>query len=203
MVPFRVNDGDFTIPLVIKDGYSFPFFDRGDPVSFEYRKTEHFDKGSIPRRPNVMDAIKTAFGAAYLVELGDLDDQGDGIFEQQSTWASIPATRTESGTICYTAQYTQASRDGQGGNFYPVNFDIAEVTFPITADILFEYFANTKPEPFIKSRLISIFSLVYSIGGPPPPQGRTVAEDSDVTLYKGRIYCRRTPLVQVPTTKPF
>lgn len=202
MTPWRVNDGNWVNPLVVKDGYRFPFSDRGDTGSFEYVQVEHFDKSLLPRRAS-MTAIRTGYGTAYLTEVGDLEDQGDGIFEQQCVFSSVPNTRVEGASLNYTLQLKRATiGDAQEHGFlYPVNFELAELTFTVSAEIQYEYFAFIRPQPLLKPRLALVFEAMYSIGGLPPSAGRVAAEDSEVTLYKGKIYCRRTPFVIITPKK--
>lgn len=202
IVPFRVNDGDWRVAKTIKDEYRFPFFDRGDGRTFEYIRRQSFDR-DFPPNQNVMDAVRTVGGIAYLVERGAWEDQGFGIYEQENVYSSIPAMRVEGASINYTLQLKRATiGDAMEHGFpYSVNFELAELNFTCSADIVYEYFANTKPQPILKPRLELVFEAMYSIGGLPPEQGRVAAEDSDVSLYKGRIYCRRTPYVTITPRK--
>lgn len=201
--PFRVDDGNWKIAKTIKDGFRFPFFDRGDGRTFEYIRRQSFDR-NFPPNQNVMDAVQTIGGIAYLVERGDWEDQGFGIYEQENVYTSIPATRSEGASINYTLQLKRATIGDamDHGFFYNVNFELAELTFTCSAEIVYEYFASTRPQPILKPRLELVFEAMYSIGGLPPTSGRVAAEDSEVTLYKGRIYQRRTPYVTITPRKP-
>lgn len=194
--PWRVDDGNWSNGLLVKTSYRWPFADRGDATSFEYVTTERVDKSQLPRRQS-MDARLTGYGVAYLTEIGDLEDSGDGVWEQQCVYSSVPENRIEGASINYTLQLWRATiGDAQeNGFFYNVNFELAELTFTVSAEIVYEYFANTRPQPLLKPRVALVFERLYSFGSVPPGVSRVVAEDSEVTLYKGKIYCRRTPVV--------
>lgn len=201
--PWRVNDGNWNIGLLVKDGYRWPFADRGDSQSFEYTTTERVDKSQLPRRTS-MSARATGYGVAYLTEIGDLEDTGDGVWEQQCTYSSVPVKRIEGASINYTLQLWRATiGDAQEhGFFYNVNFELAELTFTYSAEIEYEYFAFNRPLALLKPRVALIFERMWYIGSVPPTQSRVVAEDSEVTLYKGKIYCRRTPYITINQIRP-
>lgn len=189
--PFRVDDGNFKIPLLVKDGYRFPFSDKGDAASFEWVAKYSFDKSVTPRYRS-MQALNKAYGTCYLVAIGDLDDRGEGLFEQELVYASLPVSRQEATGLAYTQQIV-GTLSGS-----PV---INEVTYNTSAYVLYEYFIG-RPAPLRRAQFLFLSGNLVSIGGKPPVQGITAAQDSEISLYKGQIYQRRTMYVENQYTIP-
>lgn len=204
IVPWRVNDGNFLQPLLISDNAeTYPFFERGDPTAFEKTFRYSMDRSVFLDKP-LMDPINTIRGTIYLVAKGDREDVGNGLIEQDLNYASVPATRTEPASVAFTRQWWRAATGGtqEHGYVYDVNYEIAEQTFTMSGEIVYEYFRDEIPAPLIHPRAFLLWETLQSIGGTPSRSGRIVAEDSVVSIYKGRIYERATPYVKIQPTAP-
>jgi len=197
--PIRVNDGSHNVEIEIARDYVHPFFDRGDDQSFEVVVTYSIDKDFF-RFKRKMSVIITPFGPAYLVEHGDAKDRGDNLFEYELTYASIPARRTEGASVSFTQQWWKAMTSTADGNkianpskyFYNVDFDIEEQQFTVAGEIEYEYF-TAKPAPLIRPRVYLLFGLLRYVNAPNAGiSGRIVVEDSEVGIYKGGIFFRKT-----------
>lgn len=186
MAPFRVDDGNFNIPLIVKSGYRFPFSERGDTYSFEYVIRQRFDKSVIRRSPS-MTPLTTALGVAYLVSVGDLEDDGDGLFAQELVYACVPSTRTESAGMVYSQQI----RSG---------FTAYNLTFPTSVEVVYDYGIGIL-EKIVAPRYFVGGQLLYRGDRPPALIGKIPVEDSEVTLYKGNIYQRKTCYFQIEQPK--
>lgn len=190
-VPKTVNDGDFTKQALCgTPEYCFPFYDRGDDVSFEWISRWRCDARSYARLP-LMTRYITPKGSAYLVNEGDPRDVGNGLLETKRTWASLPVTRIEGSSISYSFQFYRIS----AGLMDAGTPEIAEFPSTVSCDVKFEYFL-TKPQPLIAPRIGLVFNNLQFLGGYGALQnGRQYpAQDSDVDIYKGRIYVRKTLL---------
>jgi len=197
-VPIIVDDGDFDIPQQNgADEYSLPFFDRGDGVSWEVKRKMRVASASYIR-PKLMRKVKTKFGNAYLVEASDPSEAGNALVEWTETFASLPETRTEGGSIAYSVQFlsTQAVYDFADA---PASPEVSEMPLTLACDFVWEYFLD-RPAPLISPRVAVINGTIFRLGdfGTFIAGNPVVAEDSEVGIYKGGIYYRKTPYVRFP-----
>lgn len=212
-IPSVINDGNWNTIAggEMAGDYQFPFAGRGETnpafkAVLKYRQ----DKSAYLPRPIMSTFLQFTLGRGYLTKLGNPRDVGCGVFEYEDTFSSLPETRYEPGSFPYTRQWWKAIADvdvDPSKYFYTVNYDVEEQTFTVKARVVYEYFLNSEPAPLIKPRVFLLFGILNSIGGTPPetdPSGNTfiVAEDSQVTIYEGRIYERRTIQVQIYTETP-
>lgn len=198
-MPKEINDGDWTALQRSEGGsITFPFSDKGDNVSWQQQLHYKIDRQSYRPRAK-MTQVQGDLGQGYLTKLGDIRDTSCGLVEWEDTISALPVTRIESGTFPYTYQWWRAASEtnvNPSKYFYNVTFDIEEQTFTVDADYVFEYFL-LKPQPLIKPRVFLRFGVLLQIGGTPILGSRLVAEDSQVSIWQGGIYERRTPFVKV------
>ena len=103
--PKYYDDGKFN--LAAQNGatsFSFPFASKGDNQTFIARKKMRVASGAI-QIPALMQAEDFTLGRAFYADRTDASDIGQGLVEYEAIYASLPATRTEYGTITYTQQY--------------------------------------------------------------------------------------------------
>lgn len=199
-MPKQIDDGDWKALQRMEGGsIEFPFSDRGDNVTWKQRLKYRIDRASYRPRQS-MSLIQGDLGTGYLTKLGTISDVGCGLVEWEDTVCALPQNRVEPTTFAYTYQWWKATTDS-GVNpskyFYNVNFDIEEQTFTVLAHANFEYFLNTEPQPLIKPRVFLLFGKLNQIGGTPILGNELVAEDSNIEIYEGRIYERKTINVRV------
>lgn len=195
-VPRQINDGDWRLGNVESVDISYPFAQKGDGVSFEatlkitqdklaYRPLKLGDRITIP-------GVANNSLAGYLVDPGTPRDIGNGLLEYRPVYASIPQKRVEPSSTVWTILL--AIRDGN-----PIT---ATNTFP--ANVVYEY--SLKPfAPHTSAKYIQVQDVFYLIKdsvtgyfGGLPKKGQYVSDDSEVGIYKGLIYYRRTPYVIYP-----
>jgi hypothetical protein len=199
-VPITIDDGNYKkIAQVGCDEWSLPFSDRGDQKSFELVRTYRVGQGYWkPEKAGYK--LKSERGICYLVTETDPRNIGNGILEWQRIFASVPETRQEGGSIVYSAQIlsTQVSYDFETPPSAP---EVTEVPLTMACRVQWEYFLDLPP-PLLKPQVLVVYGSVIKIGG----WGQSVfgreypAEDSEVGIYKGRIYYRRTPFIRWPLT---
>lgn len=204
-VPRIIDDGGYSGNWGVIDPYdnapSFPFSDRADFTTFTIAQRYMIDKVAYrPRNP--MTVASFFQGLAYLTKLGTPRDVGNGIYDVEDTFSSVPIKRTEYGSYSYQQQWYEAIGDTDADPskyFYNVTFDVAEQSFTVKANFVYEYFLNVVPQPLRKPRVFFIFGkLYYDPGGGLPYTGNTIiADDSTVSIYAGKIYERKTPYVLI------
>lgn len=124
-------------------------------------------------------------GSAYLVDEGPTRDIGNGIVEWWRTYATVPITRETGSTIGYSEQVAISAGE------------IIEYSTTKAARIVWEYFANNRPEAFLAPRIVSIGGAIYYVGGIAAWRtrlsgGATLACDQEVGIYLGKIYYRKS-----------
>jgi hypothetical protein len=170
--PWRVDDGNHDILLETGRDLRFPFTERGDGDSFEYIIKYKQDKVAFRKLP-LMTAMDFPLGKAYFVNQGDPTDDGFGQYEFTRTFASLPNTRTEGETVAWTLSIvTIVGPLSTQDNFAAV----------ATADVVYEYFLNVKPDTIRAQR--------FYISGYLPE--RLLIQDSEVSIYKGKIFQRKS-----------
>lgn len=185
MIPKFIDDGSFT--SAVQDGpdrWRYPFFDRGDQASFECLRSFVIREDQYSA-PALMIGFITRLGLAYLVEEGETQDVEGGLVRVQRTLASVPQTRDEPATYVQTIQHARTVDS--------VN-EIVETTATVSATVRYEYGLNPF-RPLIAPKVSLVFGeFVYRGGltGTNKPRDTDPLEDSEVGIYKGRIYYRRT-----------
>jgi len=197
-VPIIVDDGDFDIPQQNgADEFSLPFFAQGDGLSWEVKRKMRVASASYVR-PLLMRKVKTQFGDAYLVDVTDPSDVGNALVEWTETLASLPEPRTEGGSIAYSVQFlsTQAVYNFEDAPAAP---EVSEFGLTMACQFVFEYFIGLPP-PLISPRVSVVNGTIFKVGdfGTFRAGERVIAEDSEVGIYKGGIYYRKTPYIIFP-----
>ncbi len=199
-VPHVINDGNWnTLTPMSGDSIEFPFSDKGDNVTFKATIPYRQDKDAYRPRAT-MSVLRHALGTCYLTKLGTPRDIGNNIYEFEDEFSSVPIKRIEQGSLPYVRQWATENITESGSSL-----QIDEVPFTLSAEFEFEYFRDKQPEPLIRPRVINIVGRPYAIGGfglqfslvGAPGNNRVVAEDSEVKIYEGRIYERRTPYIRL------
>lgn len=191
--PTYYDDGNFATAL--QNGawsYSFPFADKGDGATFTATRLMR-QRATSRTKPVLMTARTFNLGRAFLVSVSDSRDVGQGLSEWEETWASLPKTRREYGSIAYTLQSLLTTFSSEG-NSYLLN----EFTSTRDSAIVYEYSLN-QPLP----RIIAPFVLlqdsqhVYIFGGWGTfnPGQEILAQDTQSEIYMCRIYCRKSVLI--------
>lgn len=173
-VPIRVDDGDYSKVLETAGDISFPFSVRGDGESFEIPVKCNVDKRSF-RREAIGTRRNFPQGYAYLVEHGNCADDGNGCYDYTKTYASVPKRRVEGETVTWNLRLVNTV--GSAG----IESNLSAIA---TADVVYEYFNNSKPDPIIAPRFYYIGNFMEL--------KQVVVQDSEVGLYKGKIYYRKT-----------
>lgn len=195
-IPRQINDGNWNIPAIQGIEYSFPFSDKGDGSTFKAQCLKYADKNSY-RALAPMSTMQFPYGLGYLTKLGETRDIGSGIYEFTDEYSSLPINRTEFGNFAFTSQWFKgATESGVDPNkyFYEVSFDLEEQTFTVPCQYLYEYFLFQQPQPILKQRAYLLFGQMFEIQGG-TFNGLICAEDSQIKIYGGKIYERRTPFV--------
>lgn len=203
-VPTQINDGDWTQRTPQSIEYDFPFSEVGDNQTFKARATYRMDKTAYRPLASMSIANLPNFGIAYLTKLGETKDIGCGLYEFVDEFSSVPVTRIEYGSFTFTSQWweaTTASNVDPDKYFYDVTIDIEEQTFTIPAYYKYEYFLNVAPDPLLKSRIFLLFGKPFFIGSLPAYGRDIIADDSQVKIYAGKIFERKTPFVNLNYNK--
>lgn len=213
-VPAIVDDGTFT--QAIQNGaneYSFPFYSRGDAKSFEVRQKFRVaaDRLKIPAlmqkktftngaglTSRGLQMFAGSLGDAFLVEVSDPADVGNGLVEYVCTWASIPNERLEFTQIVYSMQFlsTTVSYDWQTP---PPEPEVSEIQYPLPAEVVYSY--QIGQPPFLGAPRIEILYgriLNFNNWGVNIAGQRVLAQDAEVQRYKGDIYETRAIYIRWP-----
>lgn len=197
-VPRQINDGNWNLPNIETVDLSYPFSLRGDGISFEATLKVTQDKFTyIPRRIGDQLTIPDVQGGAlrgFIVDQGDPKDIGNGLFEVRTVVASIPQNRIEPSSTTWTINL--GIRDN--------NLVTATNSFP--AEVHYEY-GLSKFTPTTSAKVIQDGRFFYAIKDSAtgyiaglPEKGNYLADDSEVGIYKGKIYFRRSVFVIYPGT---
>lgn len=197
-IPRIVDDGSKAVAYQVGASEKIlPFSDRGDFVSWEFRRKMRVQQDKYKRGVK-MQEFMTEFGSAYLVEEGPATPIGLGLLEYEQTLASKPVTRIEYSTIVYSFAFSseQVSYDWESPPEAPA---LIENPWTVPCEIQYEYFL-TRPDVITAPRLLIIFGSIIKVGGwgTFAPGQRIAAEDSQIEIYKGGIYVRRTPFIRWP-----
>ncbi len=209
-VPWQVSDGDFSVLTQIgTPTWVLPFQDKGDTQSFElhakYRiaasnyaplRNPRILSGGTVEKPTFTEQMQqraTARGIAYLVSESETSDVGGGILELTRIYASIPVIRFEGASIPFSLQflYVSAGLDDAGTP------TIAE--FPLTFSGRYKYeYSLSQPQVLFAPRLAIVNGEIKSVGvyADASPTAEFAAADSEIGIYKGGIFYRKTALVK-------
>jgi hypothetical protein len=213
-VPAYYNDGDYRVAQQVgANEYSFPFYSQGDAKSFEVRQRFRVaaDKFKIPLvmqkktftngaglTSRGLQMFSGSLGDAYLVEVSDPNDIGNGIVEYVCTWASVPNERLEFTQIVYSMQFlsTTVSYDWQTP---PPEPEVSEIQYPLPAEVVYSY--QIGQPPFLGAPRIEILYgriLNFNNWGVNIAGQRVLAQDAEVQRYKGDIYETRAIYIRWP-----
>jgi hypothetical protein len=180
-VPRYFDDGNFSVPM--QNGPSeiiYPFIEVGDDDTSEEIVTFR-QRAQSYRGPNVM-SIRN--GRRLVGDFGT-KNIGNGLIEFRRMWTDIPKKRTEKGSIVYPLQITTTTVTEEA-----TTYEISEVPLAMPCDIEYEYSTSNfsiRRAP----RVTVVAGLLVRIGPSSSTVGpRVLAEDSVVTIYKGKIYQR-------------
>ncbi len=214
-IPAYIDDGDFSVPKQNgANSFSLPFFSRGDGKSFEVRQRwrvasasfkaptlmqkKTFTAGSGFNSTGQLQLLAGSLGVSYLVECSDPDDVGNGLVEYAVTYASLPKTRKEGTSIVYPMQFLSTS-----GNYDfttpPPAPEVAELQYPMAAEVEYTYTIN-RPPPLLAPRVEVLFGRVFNFNswGVFQLGQRVLAQDAEITLYKGTMYQQRAIYIRWP-----
>ncbi len=212
-VPFRVDDGDFTVEaqngeVTITNALS----DKGDFSHIEVRRKMRCAvnayrsslRTSLQRR-----TVTTTDGPVFVYLVGTTPAELFGTLQEwEEIYISIPAQRTEPTTISYTQQFIlETTTSGSDSN--TVTHSIEEFTNKRSGLTYFDYFLKTNPLPQIHApRLEQVGNTIFSFSGWRNflPDEEVVAEDSSVERFSGDVWVRKTPTIRwvplLPVTNP-
>lgn len=199
--PRYVDDGNWRLKTPMSLVPELPFANKGDVQSFVMRATYRQDKEAY-RRPSPMQQQRFDLGTGYLVDAPPARDIGNGLFEFEEVYASLPVNRIEPEAVQYTDQLL-VSTSGS-----PPTYEIEEYSYLRAGYIAYEYSLNAPLPPLIKYR-----AFVRGKGTQLTSQGRypsytlptrpgyRIAEDSTIEQYMGRIFVRITPFAYWPAER--
>jgi len=197
-VPQTVDDGNFALAQQNEcDELNFPFFDKADNYTFEVVRTKRVDVASF-RTPKMMAQIRKYGRTLYLVDITQPVRVGAALLEWQEIYSVVPATRTEYTNLTYAIQLPSfgTSYDWETP---PPEPTITEIPVPLTAKVIYEY--SIEPLPVLIAPRIAIVNgtlLKYGGWGVFVSGQQYLAYDSELRLYKGRIYERRSVYITYP-----
>lgn len=198
-VPNGYDDGNFA--LALQNGcqeYTLPFFDKGDDKSFEISVTRRVAAASFTRPELMSKIIHPKMGIAFLVEMTSPRAVGNGLIEWQETYASIPQTRYEASSIIYPMQFLSLSTS-YDWDTVPAAPQVQELPVPMSCTVKYEYFIK-KPEIQIAPRVAVLYNTVVAFGGWGTliPGKEYLAQDAEISIYKGEIFQRRGVYITWP-----
>lgn len=198
-------------PRIIDDGSSlrdrqhgpteweFPFASEGDASAWVATITMRQDARAFrPLAP--MSRIKTTRGYGYLVEPENTSNIGQGRVEWKRIVANVPKTRTVPGGLATLNIQIVKSEIGP-----PVTYSVEDVAIPTATETTYEY--SLKPFDVIRAPRVIVYAdglqkvtlgdyREFAAGNP------VLVQDSELSLYRGLIYCRTTQRVKYPATFP-
>jgi len=195
----EINDGNWTVATVCGEPkYEYPFADQGDVATYVVTFKMRQDWRNFTALAS-MTVISTALGNGYLVESETTTPIGQGLVEWERVVANVPASRTRpSGTMSYSLQIliTVASVPA-------VPYEIEELPLTIDTYTTWDYSTSTfavvqAPHIFSTCRgliLVNIGSWGVTTAGDP-----VLAMDSENSIYRGLIYCRKKTYITQPFT---
>ncbi len=184
LCPFRCDDGNYAIAKEISRDISFPFSAVGDNDSFEVKIREEVNKEDFKKLPLMSKRTFAGLGIAYFVTQGDPTDVGSGLYQYDRTWAMTPNTRVEYESASFTLKFLTP----QVG--FTIEADFQALT---VAEATYEYFNNVKPDVIYAPRF-------YFTGFIPEI---VTVQDSEISIYKGKIYQRKTLYANIADIKFF
>lgn len=226
--PKYINDGSFS--LSVQNGatkWNYPFFDRGDSVSFEAIIPYLQDQATYNRMAvgTTQTIARPSAGSAlcYLVQESNTEDVGSGLLSFTRTWAMLPATRLEGGSLSWGMSLET------NGFLFGVRPTIQQIVLSVFYQDVrqwpvqwqFEYYTS-RPFPILTPRLTqatidttdtqttTYFVAIYTpqTGSNPPIVTQAsnfvfrlpdypfiAAQDSTVDIYKGNLFVRKTAIL--------
>lgn len=226
--PRYINDGSFNV--AIQNGstkWNYPFFDRGDSVSFEAIIPYLQDQAYYNRLPigTTMTINRPGTGSTlcYLVDESNTEDVGNGLLSFTRTFASIPVTRLEGGSLSWGMEVgtvlflygftgSVASRTMVSVRQWPVQWQfeyylerpypiltprVTQTTVDVTDSENITYYdaVYTQQSGNNPPIILSDNFLLFGLGNLIANGTRIAAQDSTVDIYKGNIFVRKTPFV--------
>ena len=216
-IPRYVNDGNFLVeqqngPTIFR----LPFYDKGDSVSFEATQTFRVQQEFYT--PVVVDTAKTFYQSssrlsdvnfsgstaisAYSVLETEPEAIGNGLVEYRRTYASVPVTRTEYGSIVYPYQILRTITNTEDQPFVAT---VSEIQIPMSCYTKYEYSRSTlttsqAPQiQVVPSDGVNNCVIYYLGGWTNPLSGDVLAKGNEVQIYKGKIHVRIGVYVTFPT----
>ena len=212
-VPDQINDGDWRKPNFETVDIRYPFSERGDGESYEFTPTFTVDKKSY-RRPTIGSELdlRDYNLKGYLVNSGSPKDIGDGLFRVTQTYASVPMNRREGTTVSISIPWFTYRREGpkddSGRRTGPIIFKLETMTRTFSGFNEFEY-SLKELKPLTAYAAFMIRGWLYTFpggdsregtGGSPFGKARRLAQDSEVGIYKGNIFYRKSTYARIPAS---
>lgn len=192
--PYRYDDGSYRIPYQVGTTiFSSPFVDKGDSVSWMAKMTFVQDAPYyVPTRISFVRRFTR--GSAYLVNISDTADIGNGLLQWEETYAPVPQKRTEYGSVTYTQQFIEQIPRDDGG----FNFGLVEWTNTRDASIIYEYNFRTPLPRLLSPKAIQQGNKVYLEGrfGLFTEGQSILARDTESDIWNGQIYVRKSTYIQ-------
>lgn len=193
--PRYYDDGSFKAP--VQNGpisYAHPFADKGDSITFLATITFRQDARYFGIQGFVNLTLIRVFpaGIAYRVNISEASNVDCGILEWTETYASIPVTRTEYGSISYTQQFVTLASVANG-----TELGVIEWTNTRDAAVTYEYSLGSPLPRKLSPKVIQIGQNVYTEGGFGTfSEGQSIlAKDTESEIWMGRIYCRKSTVI--------
>jgi hypothetical protein len=186
--PSQVSDGNWSSLIEESRDMSFPFSDKGDFDTFEMTLKYKQAKEAYKKLPS-LSTKQFPLGLTYLVQQGSPSDIGNGLWEFSRTFSMLPASRYEGATIAFPLKFIQTA----GVLSFLASFSIVT-----SGEYHYEYFL-TKPPTIIAPRFyVGVVVIPTGFGTFGIASGlpaTLIAQDSEVGIYKGGIYYRKTPYI--------
>tara|TARA_R110000868_G_scaffold6369_9_gene36295 strand:+ start:4300 stop:4908 length:609 start_codon:yes stop_codon:yes gene_type:complete len=186
--PSQVSDGNWSSLIEESRDMSFPFSDKGDFDTFEMTLKYKQAKEAYKKLPS-LSTKQFPLGLTYLVQQGSPSDIGNGLWEFSRTFSMLPASRYEGATIAFPLKLIYLA----GSASHLITFSIVT-----SGEYYYEYFL-TKPPTIIAPRFYFGVSIaptgIGTWGAVSGLPATLIPQDSEVGIYKGGIYYRKTPYV--------
>ncbi len=186
-----IADGNFR--FAFQNGgttFRYPFADKGDGISFIASLKKRILATSY-LAPTINSRMDFPQGPAFLVDFSPPTpvSEGEALLEWTESYASIPQTRTEYGSITYTQQFLATNGIGERS--------VEEWTATRDAAFVYEYSQNA-PLPRIQAPLlVTLANVIFARGGWGTfTDGQLIlAQDTTSEIYMGKIYQRKSVII--------
>lgn len=170
----------------------FPFAHEGDLSAWIYTLKYRIDQSKFRAR-SPMTRVSTPLGTGYLVAGEDAEPIGSGLVEWYRIVASVPRSRTVPGgqTSLTVQKLITTTEVDTGAKFYSID----EYSFQRAATVTWEYSLRPIRQLYAPRVIVSGTGVnYYTVGGWGSFRANqnVLSQDSEHSLYMGKIYCRKT-----------